>query len=78
MHVVESLSDQLRAALIDTEIPITEIAKATGVHRVNITQFRSGKRDLPLRSIETIADFLGFELRLIERDKRPKNSAKQK
>lgn len=57
-----SLSDQVRALLAETDHPAVRIAEAANVHQVNLSQFRSGKRDLPLKNLEAIADFLGYRV----------------
>ena len=65
-----SLADQIRAALVDVSETNTEISRRTGVHRVNLVQFRSGTRDLPLKSLEALLEFLDFEIALIPRRSR--------
>ncbi len=62
MRFMASLSDQIRAALAKAHEPAVEIAQATGVHPVNLSQFKAGRRDLPLKNLEAIADHLGLEI----------------
>jgi hypothetical protein len=41
-----SLSDQIRDVLKSADYPAVEIARKTGVHPVNLSQFKAGKREL--------------------------------
>ena len=72
-----SLSDQVREALAQSEHTASEIARATGVHHVNLSQFKSGRRALPLVSLEAIAEFLGFSIVLVPRRDKAKSGKKQ-
>ena len=64
------IMNRIRKALERDERSQTEIAKACGMHRVNLAQFKAGDRDLPLDSLVRLADVLGLELTVIERRKR--------
>jgi hypothetical protein len=57
-----SVADQIRAALAKAEQPAADISRATGIHRVNLSQFKSGRRDLPLSALELLADHLGYQI----------------
>lgn len=39
-----------------------EIAKAAGIHHVNLSQFKAGTRDLPLDTLCKLARVVGLEI----------------
>ncbi len=59
---VASFQQQVREALLKSDRPAVEIARAVGVHQVNLSQFKAGARDLPTKNLEAIAAELGFEI----------------
>lgn len=61
------IMDRIRKALDADERPQVEIAKAAKIHRVNLAQFKSGDRDLPLKALTTLADVLGMEITVKEK-----------
>jgi transcriptional regulator with XRE-family HTH domain len=73
-----SLSDQIRDALDQSDHSTAEISRATGVHRVNLSQFKSGRRALPLVSLEAIAEFLGFSIVLVPRRDKTRSGQKHR
>lgn len=52
----------IRDALNRTERPQVEIAKAARMHPVNLSQFKAGKRPLPLDTLCDLAEVLGLEI----------------
>jgi transcriptional regulator with XRE-family HTH domain len=65
--------EQIRKALANAPQSMAEIAKATGLHRVNVSQFRAGTRELPLRSLEILADYLGLAIVAVPKGKQNKS-----
>jgi len=61
------IMDRIRKAVDSDERPQREIAKAAGIHHVNLSQFKAGKRDLPLDSLCTLAKVVGLEITVQER-----------
>ena len=54
--------DDIRDALRNTSLSRAELSATTGIHPVNLSQFKSGKRELSLQSLETLAKALGMEI----------------
>lgn len=61
------IMNRIRKAIDDDPRPQQEIAKAAGIHFVNLSQFKSGARDLPLGRLCELAKVLGLEITVIER-----------
>lgn len=59
----------IRDALNRTERPQVEIAKAAGIHPVNLSQFKAGDRTLPLAALCKLAEVVGLEI-TVKRAKR--------
>lgn len=60
----------IRRALNHDGRPQREIAKAAGIHHVNLSQFKAGQRTLPLDTLVALAGVLGLEIRVEEKRKR--------
>jgi DNA-binding phage protein len=61
------LRDQIITAA--TGITGAAIAKQAGISRTCVTDFRSNKRECSLKTIEKIADALGYDVVLVKRSK---------
>lgn len=55
------IANVVRKALSQVE-SVTEIADKTGIHRVNLYQFKAGDRTLPLDTLVKLAGALGLEI----------------
>jgi hypothetical protein len=64
------LADQIRQAAGKDKRPRVALAKAAGLHHVNLSQFISGARSLPLPALERLAAALGLSISLSRRAKR--------
>jgi transcriptional regulator with XRE-family HTH domain len=64
------IMDRIRKALERDERPQRTIAKAAGIHHVNLSQFKAGQRSLPLDTLCTLAGVLGLEITVQDRPKR--------
>ena len=58
---------QLRALLLADPRTSEEIAKLAKMHPVNVRQFRTGHRDLPLKKLEILARILGAQIVVAKR-----------
>jgi transcriptional regulator with XRE-family HTH domain len=56
------VSTAIRRALAADPRPQIEIAKAAGLHPVNLSQFKAGKRELPFDSLVALAKVVGLEI----------------
>jgi plasmid maintenance system antidote protein VapI len=56
------ISDVLRRAILDSEIPLLRIANETGVQRASLSRFVRGKNSLRLDIADKLAAYFGLEL----------------
>jgi transcriptional regulator with XRE-family HTH domain len=56
------LSDQLREIIEGCGQTRYAIAKATGVSQATLSRFMNGGRGLPMKTLDTLAEYLGLEL----------------
>ncbi|MBM3994440.1 MAG: helix-turn-helix transcriptional regulator [Planctomycetes bacterium] len=56
------LSDQLRHAIETCGQPRYRIAKATGISEATLSRFMSGNRGLPMKTLDTLADYLDLKI----------------
>ncbi len=52
------LSEQIRRAIRDCGLTRYAISKETGIAQETFTRFMSGERGLPMKTLDTLADFL--------------------
>lgn len=71
------LSDQIRAAVEDSEMSRYAICKLTGIDQASFSRFMRGQVGLCLDNLDRLADVLGLRL-IISRPKRPKTGRKGK
>jgi transcriptional regulator with XRE-family HTH domain len=65
-----SVVDEIRRALISDKRSSAEIARAAGIHAVNVRQFKGGIRSLPLDTLEQLASALGLDITAKKRIRR--------
>jgi hypothetical protein len=58
----ESLGNQMRRLIANSEQSQYAISKATGIDKSSLSKFVAGERGLLLPQIEKIADFLGWKI----------------
>ncbi len=56
------LSDQIRRAINDCGMSRYAISKATDIGQDTFSLFMSGKRGLPMNTLDTLADFLDLNI----------------
>lgn len=56
------LTDPLRQALAECELPMLKIAADSGVDRASLIRFRDGERSLRLDMADRLAGYFGFQL----------------
>ncbi len=66
----------IRAAIENDSRSQRELAKASGIHFVNLSRFAAGKKSLTIESAEALAKALGLEMVLIKVSK--KGAAKKR
>ena len=62
---LKPFSNQLREIVGKCGIPPAEIARQTGIDKSTLSRFLSGERGLPMATLDTLAEFLRLEVRLI-------------
>lgn len=63
----KSMTDVLRQALVDSELPLLTISKGAGVARPSLIRFVRGERSLRLDCADKLAAYFRLELRPIGR-----------
>jgi plasmid maintenance system antidote protein VapI len=58
----DTLADQLRAALVASDLSHYRISKDTGISQPVVTRFINGDRDLRLETAGKLAAYLGMRL----------------
>ena len=56
------LSDQIRKAVRDSGMTRYAIFKATGIDQATLSRFMSGKRGLPTKTLDVLAEFLDLRI----------------
>jgi transcriptional regulator with XRE-family HTH domain len=56
------IQNKVREAIARDERPQQEIARAAGIHYVNLSQFKAGARSLPLDTLCKLAEVVGLEI----------------
>jgi transcriptional regulator with XRE-family HTH domain len=60
---METFSDQLRRAILDSGLTRYVISRETGVAESVLSRFVRGERGLSTESIDPLMEFLGLEIR---------------
>jgi plasmid maintenance system antidote protein VapI len=60
---MKTMTEVLRKAVLDTGLPLLQIAEAAGIERASLSRFVRGQRTLRLDMADRLAAYLGFELR---------------
>lgn len=58
-----SFTDQIRQAVLNSEMTRYQIAQKTGIDKASLLRFVNGERGLSLAAIDILAELLGFEVR---------------
>ena len=61
------LSDQLRQAIDTCGQTRYAISKATGIAEATLSRFMSGERGLPMKTLDTLADYLELNIQAPKR-----------
>ena len=61
------LSDQLRQAIDTCGQTRYAISKATGIAEATLCRFMSGERGLPMKTLDTLADYLELDIQAPKR-----------
>ena len=69
------MSDQIRRAIRDSGMTRYAIHRATGIDQATLSRFMSGKRGLPMKTLDVLAEFLG--LRVVMDGPRQKDKGKK-
>jgi transcriptional regulator with XRE-family HTH domain len=56
------LSDEIRQAIDNYGQTRYVIAKATGIDQSTLSRFMAGKRGLPMKTLDTLADYLDLHI----------------
>jgi plasmid maintenance system antidote protein VapI len=72
MGTGNSMTDVLRRAILDSELPLLRLAEETGVERASISRFVRGKNSLRLDMADKLAAYLGLTLTLAKKNQTEK------
>lgn len=61
----KAFSEQLRDIVRECGVPPAEIARRTGIDKSTLSRFLSGERGLPMATLDSLAEFLRLEVRLL-------------
>ena len=56
------MSDVLRQAILDSGLPLLQLAERTGIERASLSRFLAGKRSLRLDMADKLAVYFGLKL----------------
>ncbi len=56
------LSDQIRRAIQNCGVSRYRISKETGIEQTTLSKFMLGKRGLPMKTLDVLADFLRLRI----------------
>lgn len=56
-------TDQIRQAVLNSEMTRYQISKLTGIDKAALSRFVNGERGLSLAAIDTLAELLGLEVK---------------
>lgn len=59
---VTAVSDEIRAAVINSDRNLSQLADTTGINKGRLSRFVRGERGLSMEAIDTLADYFGFRL----------------
>jgi plasmid maintenance system antidote protein VapI len=68
----KTVSEHLRARILDGGVSRYRIAKDTGIEQSALSRFISGERGLSQDAIDTLADYLGLRIVVDKRFPKPK------
>jgi transcriptional regulator with XRE-family HTH domain len=57
-----TVSDQIKRAILDSDLTRYRIAQETGVDEATLSRFLSGERGLSMIAIDRLANFFGYKL----------------
>jgi transcriptional regulator with XRE-family HTH domain len=57
-----SFTDQIRQAVLDSDMSRNQIATETGIDKGSLSRFVNGERGLSVAAIDKVADLLGLEV----------------
>ena len=60
---MKSMSAVIRQAVLDSGLPLLQIAERAGIERASLSRFVRGERTLRLDKADRLAKYLGLELR---------------
>ena len=64
------VENELRRLLEKSELSDYKVADLAGMPQPSVSRFKKGHRGLTPRSIESLADVLGYELKLVKKKRR--------
>ena len=59
-----SITETLRRAVVDSGLPLLQVAQAAGVERASLSRFVRGERTLRLDMADRLATYFKLELRV--------------
>jgi len=80
-EVKANVVSQLREAIIESNVPLNQLSKISGVHRSQLSRFMRGERDISLAGAAAVCQALGYQLTKIEpqpAQKKPRGRPRRK
>jgi plasmid maintenance system antidote protein VapI len=63
IDTVKTISEVIRQAILDSGLPLQQIAERAGVERASLSRFVRGERSLRLDMADRLAAYFGLELK---------------
>jgi transcriptional regulator with XRE-family HTH domain len=60
---MKSMTEVIRQAVLDSGLPLQQIAEAAGIERASLSRFARGERSLRLDMADKLAGYLGLVLK---------------
>jgi plasmid maintenance system antidote protein VapI len=70
IDTVKTISDAIRQAILNSGLPLQQIAESAGVERASLSRFVRGERTLRLDIADKLAKYFGLELKLTGKPRR--------
>jgi transcriptional regulator with XRE-family HTH domain len=69
MTTMKKVLDQIREAILASDKSQYRIAQDTGISRSRLSKLMSGQLGLSIEALEQLAEYLGYEIRIIKSKK---------
>lgn len=76
IDTMKSMTEVIRQAVLDSGLPLQQIAEAAGIERASLSRFVREERTLRLDMADKLADYFGLELKRTTETRKHKRKKK--